>query len=115
MFHAGTMELFRLQADICKTLADPNRLMLLHQLREGEKSVSQLVSETGLAQSNVSRHLAVLRERSLVDTRRDGTTVYYRLGNEKIGEACDMVRGVLQSRLERNQALVTSLGTAIER
>ena len=115
MFDKGTLELFRLQADICKTLADANRLMLLHQLRDGEKSVSQLVSETGLTQSNVSRHLAVLRERSLVDTRRDGTTIYYRLGNEKIVEACDMVRGVLQSRLARNQALVSSLGTAVER
>jgi DNA-binding transcriptional ArsR family regulator len=115
MFDAGTLELFRLQADICKTLADPNRLMLLHQLRDGEKSVSQLVNESGLMQSNVSRHLAVLRERSLVETRREGTTVYYRLGNEKIGEACDMVRGVLQSRLVRNQELVSSLGPVIKR
>ncbi len=115
MFDPGIVELFKLQADICKTLADPNRLMLLHQLRDGEKSVSQLVSGMGLPQSNVSRHLAVLRERSLVETRREGTTIYYRLGNEKIGEACDMVREVLQSRLARNQALVSSLGTANER
>jgi DNA-binding transcriptional ArsR family regulator len=115
MFDAATLELFKMQADICKTLADPNRLMLLHQLREGEKSVSQMVSETGLTQTNVSRHLAVLRERSLVETRRDGTTIYYRMGNEKIGEACDMVRGVLQSQLVRTQALVSSLGTAIKR
>jgi DNA-binding transcriptional ArsR family regulator len=71
MFDAATLELFKMQADICKTLADPNRLMLLHQLREGEKSVSQMVSETGLTQTNVSRHLAVLRERSLVETRRN--------------------------------------------
>jgi hypothetical protein len=50
-----------------------------------------------------------------VETRRDGTTIYYRMGNEKIGEACDMVRGVLQSQLVRTQALVSSLGTAIKR
>jgi DNA-binding transcriptional ArsR family regulator len=111
MYDAGTIELFRLQADICKTLADPNRLMILHLLREGERSVSQIVSSLSLPQSNVSRHLAVLRERSLVETRRDGTTIYYRLGNQMIGEACDMVRNVLQSKLERDHALVTSLGT----
>jgi len=109
MVDAGMAELFRLQAEICKTLSDPNRLMLLHELREGEKSVGQLVSALGLPQSNVSRHLAVLRERSLVETRREGTMIYYRLGNPKIGEACDLVRDVLQSHLARNQELVGSL------
>jgi ArsR family transcriptional regulator len=53
--------IFKLQADICKTLADPKRLMLLHELREGEKSVGQLVSTLGLPQANVSRQLAILR------------------------------------------------------
>lgn len=109
MADLGMMELFRMQAEICKTLSDANRLMLLHELREGEKSVGQLVSALGLPQSNVSRHLAVLRERSLVETRREGTTIYYRLGNPKIGEACDLVREVLQSHLARNQELVGSL------
>ena len=85
MVDTGTVELFRLQAEICKTLSDPNRLMLLHELREGEKSVGQLVSALALPQSNVSRHLAVLRERSLVETRREGTMIYYRLGNPKRG------------------------------
>ena len=108
-----SIELFKLQADICKTLADPNRLMLLHLLRDGEKSVGQLVDSLGLPQSNVSRHLAVLRERSLVETRREGTTIFYRMANPKIGEACDLVREVLQSQLSRNQALVNSLNTHV--
>lgn len=103
------VQLFKLQADICKTLADPNRLMLLHELRDGEKSVGQLVSALGLPQSNVSRHLAVLREGGIVLTRRDGTTIYYRLASPKIGEACDLVRDVLESHLAESQALVSSL------
>lgn len=102
-------QLVKLQADICKTLADPNRLMIIHELREGEKSVGQLVSNLGLPQSNVSRHLAVLREGGIVLTRRDGTTIYYRLANPKIGRACDLVRDVLESRLAESQALVSSL------
>ena len=109
MLDPGIVELFRLQAEICKTLSDPNRLMLLHELREGERSVGQLVLKLALPQSNVSRHLAVLRERSLVETRRDGTTIYYRLANAKIGEACDLVREVLQRHLIRNQELASSL------
>ncbi|MCX8126498.1 MAG: metalloregulator ArsR/SmtB family transcription factor, partial [Dehalococcoidia bacterium] len=91
-----TATLFRLQADICKTLADPTRLMILHELRGGEMSVGQIVKRLGLPQSNVSRHLAVLRQREIVRARRDGTTVYYRLASPKIGQACDLVREVLE-------------------
>ncbi|MFH1031546.1 MAG: metalloregulator ArsR/SmtB family transcription factor [Chloroflexota bacterium] len=110
MINSSRMELFRLQAEICKTMADPNRLMLLHELRDGEKSVSQLVSALRLPQSNVSRHLAVLRERSIVLTRREGTTIYYRLSSPKIGEACDLVREVLESHLAQNRVFASSLG-----
>ena len=111
MLDGHEIELFKLQAEICKTLADSNRLMLLHELREGEKSVGQLVSILNLPQSNVSRHLAVLREGGIVLTRREGTTIYYRLANPKIGQACDLVREVLEGHLRQSQVLISSLGT----
>ena len=104
-----TIYLFKLQAEICKTLADPTRLMILHELKRGEMSVRQLTANLGLPQSNVSRHLAVLRERAVVETRRDGTTIYYRLADPKIAEACNLVREVLEGHLTRNQKLATSL------
>lgn len=107
-------DLFILQADICKTLADPTRLMILHELTDGELSVSELVSRLSLPQSNVSRHLAVLRERAIVFTRREGTTIYYRLASSKIAEACHLVREVLESNLVRNRALANSLSTLEE-
>ncbi len=103
------VKLFKLQADICKTLADANRLMILHELKEGEKSVGELVSLLRLPQSNVSRHLALLRQRSIVTTRREGTTIYYHLANPKIAEACDLVREVLKSNLAQTEALSRSL------
>ena len=102
-------ELFKLQADICKTLADPNRLAILHELRDGEKSVGEIVTALGLRQSNTSRHLAVMRDRGLVAARRDGTTIYYGLTNEQIGAACDLVQQVLESRLAHSQELAASL------
>ena len=102
--------LFKLQADICQTLADPKRLMLLHELREGEKSVGQLVSSLRLPQANVSRHLAILRERGIVLTRREGTTIYYSLASPKIAEACNLVREVLEGQLVRQQTLARSIG-----
>ena len=108
MIDEHLVQLFNLQADICKTLADPTRLMILHEIKSGEMSVGQLASKLGLPQSSVSRHLAVLRERALVIPRRDGTTIYYRLSSPKIAEACDLVREVLESHLIRSQRLAKS-------
>ena len=110
MIEESQQQLFTHQASICKTLADAKRLMILHELRDSEASVGQLVSSLGLPQSNVSQHLAILRERGIVTTRREGTTIYYKLANPKIGEACDLVREVLADQLSQNKALVKSLG-----
>ena len=109
MIDEHMVQLFRLQADICKTLADPTRLMILHELKKGEMSVGQLTANLGMPQSNISRHLAVLRERDVVTARREGTTIYYALANPKIAAACDLVREVLESHLARNQSLANSL------
>jgi DNA-binding transcriptional ArsR family regulator len=101
--------LFKLQAGICKTLADPTRLMILNELKRGEMSVGQLMANLGLPQSNVSRHLAVMRERAVVNNRRDGTTVYYSLASPKIAGACELVREVLESQLAQSQRIAISL------
>jgi ArsR family transcriptional regulator len=102
---AAKVEIFHLQAELCKSLADPKRLMIIHELREGERSVSELAEGLGLKQSNTSQHLAVLRKAGIIVPRRDGNTVYYSLVNPKIAEACDLVRGVIADHLQRNQTL----------
>jgi len=109
MIDESQIQLFKLQAEICKTLADSKRLMILHELREGEISVGQLVSNLGLPQANVSQHLAILRERGIVTRRRKGTSVYYGLANPKIAQACDLVREVLADQFAEKQALADSL------
>ena len=64
-------------ATLLKALANPNRLMVLCLLAEGEQSVGQLNAQVPLTQSALSQHLAVLRRDGLVTTRRDAQTVYY--------------------------------------
>ena len=110
MIEESQIELFKLQAEICKTMADVKRLLIIHILREGEMSVGQLVSRLDLPQANVSQHLALLRERGIVHARREGTSIFYSLSSPKIAKACDMVREVLVDQLSQNQALVDSLG-----
>jgi len=101
--------ILEMQAEICKTLAQPKRLMLVSELRTGEKSVGELSSNLGISQPNASQHLSILRKRGLATTRREGATVYYRLSSPRIGEACDLVHSFLTEQLESNRELVSSL------
>ena len=64
---------------LLKALANPNRLMLLCMLVEGERSVSDLNQDVWLSQSALSQHLAKLRQEGLVETRRDGQSIFYRI------------------------------------
>lgn len=88
-------ELFQLHASVCKGLADPKRLLLIDALRDGERTVTQLRDELDLPQTNVSQHLAVLREKGLVRSRKDGQWVYYSLTSPKIIVAVDLLRDVM--------------------
>lgn len=97
--------LFRLKAELCKTFADSRRLMIINELREGEKSVSDLVETLEVPQAIISRHLAVLRNKGIVNTRRNGVNIYYSLTNPHIVDACDIVHGVLLDQVARNKEL----------
>ncbi len=106
------IQIFKQQAEICKAMADPKRLMIIHALREGECSVGQLADRLSLSQANTSQHLALLRKLGVIIPRREGTSVFYRLASLKIGEACDLVREMLAESLEKNQELVDFIRSA---
>jgi ArsR family transcriptional regulator, virulence genes transcriptional regulator len=99
------MTLYEMQAEISKTLAHPLRIAILHYLKDGEKTVNDLTQKFGASQSNISQHLALLRQRQIVKTRKEGATVYYRVASPKISQACDMVREVLLEQLSQKQEL----------
>jgi DNA-binding transcriptional ArsR family regulator len=98
-------ELYRLKAELCKTFADPKRLMIISELREGERAVGDLVSALEAPQALISRHLAVLRNKGIVRARRNGVNIYYSLTNPHIIDACDIVHGVLLDQVARNKEL----------
>jgi ArsR family transcriptional regulator, virulence genes transcriptional regulator len=100
---------FEMQAQICKTLANPTRLMIIHMLRDGEKSVGELAAILGLRQANLSQHLTIMRQTQILKTRKQGSSIYYSLANPKINNACDMVREVLVQLLDQKQQLSNTL------
>ena len=81
-------------AVVGRALADPKRLCVLETLAAGELSVSDLSCRVGCQISNMSQHLAVLRSAGLVSTRRDGSTVYYRLADPRVLEAFHLIQSI---------------------
>lgn len=103
------MELFKRQAALCRTFADPKRLMIINELRDGETAVGDMAERTGMSQAVVSRELAIMRASGVVKPRREGTKVYYSLSNPRIIEACDMVHQVLLTILEQDRDFTESV------
>ncbi|MBI4632162.1 MAG: winged helix-turn-helix transcriptional regulator [Chloroflexi bacterium] len=93
-------QLYELHASICQTLANPKRLEVIDLLRDGEKSVTEIVEAMEISQANLSQHLTVMRQKGIVVPRREGVNVYYRLSNPKIIKACDLMRQVLLEHLQ---------------
>jgi ArsR family transcriptional regulator, virulence genes transcriptional regulator len=99
------MSIYELQAEISKTLAHPLRIAIIHYLKDGEKTVNALTQTLGASQSNISQHLAIMRQRQIVKTRKEGSNIYYRVASPKISQACDMIREVLIEQLNQKQEM----------
>jgi ArsR family transcriptional regulator len=100
------VERYRLHAALCKVLTDPKRLMLLDALRISERSVTELADAIGVALPNASQHLAVMRSAGLVESRRAGTTIFYRIAEPAIVDACDIVHRIVERRIAQRAAPV---------
>ena len=98
-----------MHATLCQAVADPTRIALLYELGEGPKHVNELVDGLNLPQATVSRHLKILRERSLVSTRREGSYVYYELANPRVLDALEIMRTILSDVLTQQHSLVEAM------
>jgi DNA-binding transcriptional ArsR family regulator len=98
-------ELGELTASVCKALNDSKRLLLLYALRDGPRTVGMLCELLQAPQSNTSQHLAILRERGLVQAERQGNNVYYSLRHPQVIDAIDLLRGVMSAEVERRQSV----------
>ena len=96
-------QIYELHAEVCKTLANPKRIEIINLLRSGEKSVAWLLEKTGLLKANLSQHLSIMRQRGIIKNRKEGLTVYYRIANQKIVKACDLMREVLFEQMEERK------------
>ena len=87
------------KAEFFKALSHPARIKILELLRAGERSVTELQDRLGIESSSVSQHLSVLRYKHIVESRKAGTTVYYRVRDPEIFELLDIARRIFNNQL----------------
>ncbi len=102
-------EVVQLHAQICAGLADPNRILILYELSQSPRNVTELSTNLHMPQPLVSRHLKVLRERGMVATERRGTMVEYTLADKRLIEALDLLRAVLRDSLVKSAELADAI------
>jgi ArsR family transcriptional regulator len=102
-------EVSQLEADLCFALADPTRILILYTLDEQSHNVTEITNALNITQPTTSRHLKILRERGLVHTERQGTTITYHLTDRRLIDALDLLRSVLRDRLTRRASLIEEI------
>jgi ArsR family transcriptional regulator len=99
-------EVSRMEADLCSAFVDPTRILILYALDEKSRNVGELASELQISQPSTSRHLKVLRDRGLVTSIRQGTSIQYRLTDQRLIQALDLLRAVLRDRIAHHASLM---------
>ena len=92
--------IFEYQAEVCKTLANAKRLEIIHSLKDGERTVSELVEILSVPKANISQHLSVMRHKGVLESRKEGVNVYYRISSPKVVQACTLMKEVLMEQAE---------------
>jgi DNA-binding transcriptional ArsR family regulator len=102
----------RVEADFFRTLGHPVRVRVVELLRDGEMTVGDIQAELGIDSSGTSQHLAAMRRQGILEARKEGTSVHYRVRDPRIFQLLESARQVIGSHLEEASALLGELGAA---
>jgi ArsR family transcriptional regulator len=105
----NTLQTFK--AEFFKALAHPLRIKILEALRESEKSVTELQNILECDQSGVSQQLAILRAKSLITARKNGTSVFYKVHDPLLFDLLDVARAIFNNQLIDTKDLLSQLET----
>ena len=105
----GLSGIHEVKAGLFRVLGHPARVRILELLRDGERSVGSLQSELGLESGATSQHLAALRRVGLVESRREGTSVFYRTAGEEVFALLEAGRVLVTRQLEEQQSILRDL------
>lgn len=102
-------ELYKLHAEFCKFMANPKRIEILFLLGEKEMCVDEIATAMEVKVPNISQHLAVMREKGVVEVRREGTKMYYTIANTKTLQACIIMREAMVEQMAKQFDMIKSI------
>ena len=105
-------QIYEMHASICNVFSNPKRLEIIDLLRDGEKSVNELSELAEIPQANLSQHLSLMRQRGILETRREGVNIYYSIANPKVIKAFEIMREVLLEQLSRHEKMFKKIKSA---
>jgi DNA-binding transcriptional ArsR family regulator len=105
----GKQKLFENQAQVLKALGQPTRLQILDLLKDGERCVCEIFPAINQEQANVSKHLSILKQAGILESRKDGLRVLYRLKNQEILGLIQGVSLLLKKQVKEQRELMAHL------
>jgi len=102
-------KIFEMQCEICKALAHPLRLAIVDRLKNREAAAADLIDELEVSKANLSKHMALLTHGGIVESRREGRQIFYRLTDPEIHQACTIMRSILYRRLKEGERLASAI------
>ncbi len=105
-------DIYHYHAEMCKVFSHPKRLELINILREKEMGVTEIAQKLGLSQANLSQHLGMMRERHILVSRKEGSSVYYRIANPRLLQAFDLLREILFEQIRQDAAMIRGKGAS---
>ena len=105
-------KIFQMQCEICKALANPLRMAIVNRLDDSEVAAADLIADMGISKANLSKHMTVLIHGGIVESRREGRKIFYRLIDPEIRKACAIMSSVLYRRLKRGERLASAIDMA---
>lgn len=109
MSNKSKQRLFEKQAEIAKAVAHPLRIAIIDFLKDGEQCVCDIAEHVGSERSNVSRHLSVMVKAGVLEYRKEGLKVIYKLKTPCILDFFSCVTGVLQQQAKENERLLKAI------
>jgi ArsR family transcriptional regulator len=104
-------KIFQMQCEICKALAHPVRMAIVDCLKDKETAAAALIEGLEISKVNLSKHVALLMHAGIVESRRDGRQLFYRLTDPEIQQACAIMSAVLYRRLKRGEKLASAINS----
>jgi ArsR family transcriptional regulator, virulence genes transcriptional regulator len=100
-------KIFQMQSEICKALGNPLRMAIVDRLNDKGTAAADLIADMEISKANLSKHMTVLLQGGIVESRRDGRQIFYRLIDPEIRKACAIMSSVLYRRLKRGERLAS--------